>query len=149
MGFRYLPATPALNDIFNEACLKLGRVPPPPPPKTGPNFLYISHDPDRDWPLVAPHVAYATNSYAQWALERRGGGATTYVPIQTMDELKASPIFKVVTPEACVAYAKTLGQDGQLSLHPLFGGLPPDIAWRSLDLFEKEVLPRLEREGLR
>jgi len=30
-----------------------------------------------------------------------------------------------------------------LILHPLMGGIPPDVAWESLDLFERDVLPRL------
>jgi hypothetical protein len=30
-------------------------------------------------------------------------------------------------------------------LHPLMGGLDPGLAWESLRLFEREVLPRLER----
>jgi len=29
---------------------------------------------------------------------------------------------------------------------PLIGGLPPDVAWESLRLFEREVLPKLEIE---
>ena len=29
-------------------------------------------------------------------------------------------------------------------LHPLMAGLPPEISWASLELFERSVLPRLE-----
>jgi hypothetical protein len=28
-------------------------------------------------------------------------------------------------------------------LHPLCGGMPPDLAWSSLRLFETQVLPAL------
>jgi hypothetical protein len=28
-------------------------------------------------------------------------------------------------------------------LHPLMGGIAPDLAWASLQLFEAEVLPQL------
>jgi hypothetical protein len=28
-------------------------------------------------------------------------------------------------------------------LHPLMGGIAPDLAWESLRLFETEVLPKL------
>jgi hypothetical protein len=29
-------------------------------------------------------------------------------------------------------------------LHPMVGGIPPELAWDSLRLFEHEVLPRLD-----
>jgi hypothetical protein len=28
-------------------------------------------------------------------------------------------------------------------LHPLMGGIPPELGWESLELFERQVLPRL------
>jgi hypothetical protein len=30
-----------------------------------------------------------------------------------------------------------------LNFHPLAGGLPPDLAWPSLELFVSSVLPRI------
>jgi hypothetical protein len=48
-----------------------------------------------------------------------------------------------VTPDECVELAKELGDFGTLILHPLMGGIPPDVAWESLELFERKVLPRL------
>ena len=32
---------------------------------------------------------------------------------------------------------------GALTFNPLAGGLPPDLAWASLELFAAEVLPGL------
>jgi len=29
-------------------------------------------------------------------------------------------------------------------LHPMMAGLPPELGWSSLELFERAVLPRLE-----
>jgi alkanesulfonate monooxygenase SsuD/methylene tetrahydromethanopterin reductase-like flavin-dependent oxidoreductase (luciferase family) len=148
LGYWFMPGDPALYENYKQACARLGLSEPPPLPNQGPNFLYVTHDPDRDWPVVAPHVFYTTNSYAQWAKER-GVGSTVYVPLERLEDLRSQPIFQVVTPEQCVAYAKSLEPHGELQFQPLFGGLDPQVAWRSLELFEQAVLPRLKQEGLR
>ena len=36
-----------------------------------------------------------------------------------------------------------LGPMGTIVLHPLMGGMPVDLGWSSLRLFEEKVLPRL------
>ena len=48
--------------------------------------------------------------------------------------------YRVLTPEEAVAYVRTTGP---LTLHPLCGGCPPELAWRSLDLVARAVLPAL------
>jgi hypothetical protein len=126
----------------------LGKPEPAPLPNQGPNFLYVTHDPERDWDLLAPAVLHGTNTYAQWATER-GTGSTLYQELESVAQLKANPIFQVVTPAQCVAFAKSLEPHGELQFQPLFGGLEPRVAWRSLKLFEQEVVPALRREGLR
>jgi alkanesulfonate monooxygenase SsuD/methylene tetrahydromethanopterin reductase-like flavin-dependent oxidoreductase (luciferase family) len=148
MGLEFMPGHPALYENYKAERAKLELPPPAPLPNFGPTFLYVTHDPAAAWPVVGPHVLYTTNSYAQWAKER-GVGATLYVPLESIEELKSQPIFQVVTPEQCVAFAKSLEPHGELQFQPLFGGLDPKFAWRSLELFESEVLPRMKQEGLR
>jgi hypothetical protein len=46
----------------------------------------------------------------------------------------------VLTPDECVALAK---RTGRVILHPLMGGLSPELGWESLRLFERKVLPRI------
>lgn len=147
-GDNYFPAgTPGLRDLYEEELTRLGKPVPPRPPRRGPLFLHVSDDPERDWPLVFPHVAYTSNANATWSLER-GVGATPYPPIETVDDLKASPMFAVVTPDECVDLARRLGADGELVFQPLMGAMPPEIGWRSLRLFESAVLPGLRAAGL-
>ena len=59
---------------------------------------------------------------------------------ETADELRRSGVYRVVTPDECVALAQEIGR---VILHPLMGGLPPALGWESLELFEQKVLPRL------
>jgi hypothetical protein len=60
------------------------------------------------------------------------------------DLLRAQGIYAVVTPDECVALAASLEEGSKLILHPLMGGLSPELAWESLELFEAKVLPRLQ-----
>jgi hypothetical protein len=60
----------------------------------------------------------------------------------TVEELRAEGVYRVLTPEECVTYAK--GDTGSLILHPLSGGMPVDEGWRSLHHFCENVLPRLK-----
>ena len=57
-----------------------------------------------------------------------------------LDEIKVSGIYRVVTPDECVALAR---EAGTLVFHPLMGGMPPELGWESLELFASKVLPRL------
>jgi alkanesulfonate monooxygenase SsuD/methylene tetrahydromethanopterin reductase-like flavin-dependent oxidoreductase (luciferase family) len=146
-GDRFMPATPDLYAIYAEERRRLGRSVPDPPRKKGPLFLLVTPDPEKAWDLVAPHVLYTTNSNAEWAKER-GVGATPYPPVEDAEALKGNPQFAVVTPDDCVALVDRLGADTELTLHPLMGGLDPEIGTASLELFITAVLPALEASGL-
>ena len=146
-GYQYYPGHPELFEIYKAEREKAGFPPPEPLLKSGASFLYVSDDPERDWPLVAPHVAYATNTYAEWAKER-GEGETRYQAAETIEALKAMPNIKMLTPDQCFDYAMELGPQSQLTFHALLGGLDPDVSWRSLRLFEQAVLPRLVDAGM-
>ena len=127
---------------------RLGRPVPPRPPVTGPLFLFVSEDPERDWETVAPHVLYTTNANATWARER-GVGTTAYRPADGVADLRADPNIQVVTPDECLALCTKLGPDAELVFQPLMGGLPLEAGWRSLRLFETAVLPELVALGYR
>jgi alkanesulfonate monooxygenase SsuD/methylene tetrahydromethanopterin reductase-like flavin-dependent oxidoreductase (luciferase family) len=148
LGDNYLPATPGLLAIYREERRRLGLPVPPPPPPRGPLFLFVTDDPDRDWPRVFPHVQYTSNSNFEWAKER-GEGATPYPPVTTLEEMRAAPEFAVVTPGDCLGLALALGKEAELVFQPLMGGLAPELGWRSLELFIAEVLPALADAGYR
>ena len=71
------------------------------------------------------------------------GGGRHQQPVHagdTVEELKASGEYVVLTPEQCVQMVRKLGN---LLLHPLMGGMPPELGWRSLELFVNKVQPAL------
>jgi hypothetical protein len=57
-----------------------------------------------------------------------------------VDSLRTSGAYVVITPDECVARIR---ETGSLMLHPLMGGLDPDLAWESLELIASKVIPRL------
>ena len=146
-GYQYFPGYPDLFNIYKAEREKCGFPPPETQMRTAASFLYVSDNPERDWPLVAPHVAYATNLYANWATER-GVGDTLYKPAETVEALKAMPNIKVLTPEDCFAYLQSLPDNTSINFHALLGGLDPELSWKSLRLFESDVLPRLRNAGM-
>jgi alkanesulfonate monooxygenase SsuD/methylene tetrahydromethanopterin reductase-like flavin-dependent oxidoreductase (luciferase family) len=145
LGFR--PGVPELWDAYADELVRLGRPVPDRPPVSGPAFLFVTDDPDRDLARLAPNLLDTTNTYAEWALER-GAGSTKYRPLSDPAELAARG-FRVVTPAGCIELAERLGPGGELRFHPLMGGIDPDLAWTGLRRFEDAVLPELEARGLR
>ena len=60
-----------------------------------------------------------------------------------INDLKASPQYVVGTPEQVLAKLREVPAMGGITFNPLAGGLPPALAWPSLELFASEVLPKL------
>jgi hypothetical protein len=57
----------------------------------------------------------------------------------TVAELRAQAgPYRIFTPEESVAHIRA---NGLLLLQPLCGGLPPALAWPSLELLARDVLP--------
>jgi hypothetical protein len=63
-----------------------------------------------------------------------------HVQAQTSEDVRKSGVYRVVTPDECVALANEMGR---VILHPLMGGIPPALGWEGLRLFESKVLPRI------
>ncbi|MCH2172443.1 LLM class flavin-dependent oxidoreductase [Myxococcota bacterium] len=104
-----------------------------------PGFVMVSHDPEVTWKQIGPHAEYDARTYAAW--QEDGVVSDWAVPgAESWQQLRDSGRYTVVTPAECVALAQA---HGQIMLHPLMGGVEPELAWQSLRLFETEVLPHL------
>ncbi len=122
LGLGFFPSVgePELARIYHEECARQGTEAMVALP-SGPGFVHVSEDPERDWARLAPYILHDANVYAS---------------------VKKSGVYRVVTPEECLALAGELG-DGAILLHPLLGGMPQELGFESLDLFERRVLPHL------
>lgn len=139
----FIPATPELHEVYAAACRELGKLPTP-PERMGPMFLHVAEDPDKAWAAIAPHALYETNAYSRWMAESMGGAV--YAEATDADALRATGAYRVVTPDECIEVARELGPGGRLSLHPLMGGMDPELGWESLRLFADQVMPALTIE---
>lgn len=137
----YMPAVPETFMAYIEESHKLG--------KTalllkaqGPLFLYVAEDPDKAWSEIAPYAMHETNCYSRWAQEA-GLDNSFYQAANNPDALRATGMYAILTPQECITMAKDLGDLGAIALHPLMGGMPPELSWPSLELFADKVLPAL------
>ncbi len=136
----FVPAVPDLYAAYVEACRDLNRSPQE-PRALGPGFLHVADDPEAAWARIAPHALHETNSYGRWYAE--SGVTGPYNVSDDAGALRASGGYQVLTPEQCIALMRELGSDAWLFLHPLMGGMDPDLGWESLELLAAKVLPAL------
>lgn len=135
----FLPVNAALTQAYLDECERLGKAPGLAGAPSGPMFVHVSTDPDRDWARIAPHALHETNSYGRW-VAAAGDEMSPYRTSDDADALRATGSYAVLTPDECVDLARA---QYSLTLHPLMGGLDPDLAAESLALVESQVLPRL------
>jgi len=128
-----------LAELYRAECERLGfhggfvSLP------SGPGFVHVSEHPERDWERIAPHALYDAQTYAAWQTPDQR--SAMHVEAQTLDDIKRSGAYRVVTPDQCVQLAE---ESGRVILHPLMGGMPPELGWEGLRLFETKVLPRIK-----
>ncbi len=142
-GVNLYPLKMDIVPLYIEECRKLGRSPGQVIGNVG--WIHVSEDPEATWREVAPHVAHVARTYAEW-----GGNpnyASLFKGMNSVDEVRASGTYRVVTPDECVAIVADAEKTGRdLGFAPLIAGLDPVIGWRSLELFVHKVLPRV-RQG--
>ena len=107
----------------------------------GPTFVHVTDDPDKAWADIGQFVLYEAQTYASF--QTPGQHSTPGVQAASVDDLKASPQYVVGTPEEVLARLRTVPAMGGIVFNPLAGGLPPALAWASLELFAAKVLPQL------
>ncbi|WP_345679118.1 LLM class flavin-dependent oxidoreductase [Yinghuangia aomiensis] len=139
----FVPNWPGVWEHYRDERLKLGHPDPGPFIGTVGTFLHVSRDPERDWPRILPYAMHESVEYGTHAAASGTSGRGTYEVPDSADELRRSGQYRVVTPDVLLTELKAAGPAAQVGLHPLMGGIPPELAWESLRLFESEVLARL------
>ncbi|MCD2464150.1 LLM class flavin-dependent oxidoreductase [Streptomyces sp. MBT42] len=138
LGLPFFPSAhlPEIEAYYRERCAEYGtegwtmmraEVTP---------LLHLSEDPDRTWAEYGEHFLHEARMYASW--QSKDIRSAVRSAATTVAELRAEGVYRVVTPEECLA----LGLES-LVLHPLCGGMPVEEGWRSVRLFCDAVLPRL------
>jgi alkanesulfonate monooxygenase SsuD/methylene tetrahydromethanopterin reductase-like flavin-dependent oxidoreductase (luciferase family) len=143
LGDGFMPSTPELWEHYRDECVKLGKADPGPYLGGDTSFFHLATDVDKGWKQIAPFAMHEVNAYGEWMAEAGVGADGGYEPVTDADTLRGTGQYRVITPDELVAELHAKGPYGFALFHPLMGGIPPEIGWESLRLFETEVLPRL------
>src|SRR5581483_7496136 len=142
----FLPSTPELWDFYRDEMLALGKPDPGPGVGADTGMLHLAHDREKGWAEIAPYALHEVNAYGRWMADAGVGASGGYVPVEDADALRETGQYRVLTPDELVAEIERKGPFGFTLFHPMMGGIPPDVAWESLRLFEHEVLPRVTQQ---
>jgi alkanesulfonate monooxygenase SsuD/methylene tetrahydromethanopterin reductase-like flavin-dependent oxidoreductase (luciferase family) len=137
----YLPVRDRGYQDYRDAVVGLGRPDPGPLGPSGPFFVWVADDPEREWHEIGGYCLHESNEYG--ALAQAAGLDTGFVPYDDITALGNSGQYTVLTPQECVELCDRLGDDGRLTIAPLVGGMDPDTSWRCLELIEAKVLPHI------
>ncbi len=108
----------------------------------GPTFVHVAEDPERAWKEIGEYVLYESQTYSSF--QTPGQHSLPGVKAESLDDLKRSPQYVVGTPDDVLARLQALPATAGIVFNPLAGGLPPALAWPSLELFADRVLPSLK-----
>jgi len=134
----FIPSVPDVWEFYRDEVQRLGRPDPGPSPVGENRTVVLATDVDKGWEQMAPFFLHETNAYGAW--QAQDDIASPYRVADDVDELKARGQYCVLTPDQLIAELKTAPVPFAF-FHPMCGGIPPDLAWSSLRLFENEVLP--------
>lgn len=129
---------PELVTAYDAECERLGRRTGMAMIPSGPTFVHVSEDPERDWAHIGPIALADAEIMRSW--QTPGNRSLIDSSATSIDELRREGQYLVLTADECVAMAQDLPA---LTLHPLMGGIDPDLSWASLERFADQVLPRL------
>lgn len=141
LGLIFCPAIDdiALTEVYYDACkrhgVEHGFVISPGEPAT----TFISQDPEACWKSIGEYLMFDAKAYGAWRHPNRRAYAESFA--SNIDDLKSEGKYRVLSPEQAL---KTIEDTGSLHLAPLTGGVPIDIGWTSLRLFEEHVQPYIK-----
>jgi alkanesulfonate monooxygenase SsuD/methylene tetrahydromethanopterin reductase-like flavin-dependent oxidoreductase (luciferase family) len=137
----FIPSVPEVWEFYRDEVIVLGRPDPGPCPIGENRIVALARDADKGWEEMAPFFLHETNAYGEW--QAQDDVASPYRMVKDADALRVTGQYAVLTPDDYIAELKAAPYPFAF-FHPLCGGMPIDLAWSSLRLFEREVLPAFD-----
>ena len=140
MGMIAQGGEPGLEKLYHDACERHGTQPGlfVNPPPDMPTSAFVAEDVDQAWSELGPYLLHDAQMYGEWMGDAKAASGSTASSVDELREENGN--YRVFSPAEAIAYAKS---GGILLLQPLCGGLPPEIAWRHLEVVKVKVLPEL------
>jgi alkanesulfonate monooxygenase SsuD/methylene tetrahydromethanopterin reductase-like flavin-dependent oxidoreductase (luciferase family) len=133
----FMPTEPQWWPYYRDECLKLGKPDPGPGMGASAATVVLAEDPEAMWPKLGPYFLHETNSYGAW--KTAADVANPYSTMVDVGEVRDSGQYRILTPDEFLAEMAT-AEIPFAMLHPMVGGIPPELAWESLRLFEARCL---------
>jgi alkanesulfonate monooxygenase SsuD/methylene tetrahydromethanopterin reductase-like flavin-dependent oxidoreductase (luciferase family) len=142
-----LPLSPAdnlpeLEAYYYEECAKQGVQGFCAMPPKGVFMMFVHEDPDKAWAELGQYFFNEASLYASW--QTPDIKSCVHSHATSIQELRDEGIYRVMTPDECIAYAQEKGDQASFGMHPLVGGMPIDKGWESLTLLAEKVLPQVQ-----
>lgn len=131
LGFISQTGTPGLKEFYEAECRANGHEPGVvqlPAPNT-PTAVFVADDVDRGWDELGPFLLHDALTAASY---RHGDDTVASISrAETVAALRqAGGPYQILSVDEAAGY---LRGGRLLPLHPLCGGLPPDVAWPYLE----------------
>lgn len=143
LGMMFFPQTsdPTMGQLYDAEAERVGN-----PtgmtmgPEVGaPTTVFVADDLDKGWEEYGPYLLHDATMYREWMGQDNNSASLSHAT-SVKDLREENGPYRIVTPEEAILL---IDRQSRLSLQPLCGGLPDKLAWQSLHLIEKEVLPNL------
>jgi alkanesulfonate monooxygenase SsuD/methylene tetrahydromethanopterin reductase-like flavin-dependent oxidoreductase (luciferase family) len=134
---------PGMREAYETACRKHGHEPGPAffPDRDRPSVTFVADDVDQAWSELGEHLLHDVQTYAAWNPGNETSAGFSHV--STVDELRETgKSHMIITVQEAVSWVRA---GKMLTLSPLCGGLPPEVAWPYLKRVGEVVLPEAAR----
>jgi alkanesulfonate monooxygenase SsuD/methylene tetrahydromethanopterin reductase-like flavin-dependent oxidoreductase (luciferase family) len=124
--------THALVDAYHQAAAASGVQPGTAvvPDGSSGTSVFVADDVDRAWLEMGPYLLHDATVYREWFGDNRTSASRSEA--DSVDELRAERgAYRILTCEEATAQMRA---GIPLALHPLCGGMPPELAWPSVRL---------------
>ena len=141
LGIMFFPQTtdPTMSELYDTEAIRVGNPAGMTmgPEEGAPTTIFVTEDLDKAWEKYGPYMLHDATEYRKWMGEHNNSASLSHATTITELREEKGP-YRIVTPDEAISL---ISQYQRLSLQPLCGGMPPEIAWESLRLIEEKVLP--------
>jgi alkanesulfonate monooxygenase SsuD/methylene tetrahydromethanopterin reductase-like flavin-dependent oxidoreductase (luciferase family) len=132
LGFISQTYSPELKEFYESQCLAAGHEPGVAqlPEPGSPTAVFVADDIDEAWQVLGPHLLHDAVTAASYRPNDDSVASITRADnVAALREVEGP--YRIFTPDEATDYLRS---GRPLPLHPLCGGIPPDVAWRHLKL---------------
>jgi alkanesulfonate monooxygenase SsuD/methylene tetrahydromethanopterin reductase-like flavin-dependent oxidoreductase (luciferase family) len=131
LGFVSQTDLPGLKEFYEEQCRAHGHEPGISqfPVPGFPTTVFVADDPDEAWDVLGPHLLHDAVTAASYRPHDDSVASITRAGSVAALREENGP-YRIFTPDEATEFVRS---GRPLPLHPLCGGVPPDVAWPYLE----------------